>query len=129
MSLCPRVLQDAPQLFDKDDLLPLDSTQELIFPPELVVSCQMLCLSVMFSYLFAPAFVVCVIVIISSSSGSESLIIQRFYRCNHGTKVTFSPAAYGAVAEPSDSDLSWREDDLGVPHLAGRTDPAEEQTP
>uniref|UniRef100_A0A4W6EPK5 Aldehyde oxidase 1 n=1 Tax=Lates calcarifer TaxID=8187 RepID=A0A4W6EPK5_LATCA len=31
-----------PQLFDKDDFLPLDPTQELIFPPELIVSHHML---------------------------------------------------------------------------------------
>lgn len=33
-------LQEKPQLFDKLDLLPLDPTQELIFPPELIVSHQ-----------------------------------------------------------------------------------------
>lgn len=30
--------QKSPQLFNKEDFLPLDSTQELIFPPELIVS-------------------------------------------------------------------------------------------
>ncbi|KAF7648726.1 hypothetical protein LDENG_00152770 [Lucifuga dentata] len=32
--------QEAPQLFDKDDFLPLDPTQELIFPPELILMAQ-----------------------------------------------------------------------------------------
>uniref|UniRef100_A0A4W6EU63 Aldehyde oxidase 1 n=1 Tax=Lates calcarifer TaxID=8187 RepID=A0A4W6EU63_LATCA len=31
-------LQEKPQLFDKDDFLPLDPTQELIFPPELIMA-------------------------------------------------------------------------------------------
>ena len=31
------VLQSAPQLFPTEDLLPLDPTQDLIFPPELMV--------------------------------------------------------------------------------------------
>lgn len=32
------MLQEKPQLFDKEVFLPLDPTQELIFPPELIVS-------------------------------------------------------------------------------------------
>ncbi|XP_029923537.1 aldehyde oxidase 6 isoform X2 [Myripristis murdjan] len=31
---------DAPQLFDQDDFLPLDPTQELIFPPELILMAE-----------------------------------------------------------------------------------------
>ncbi|GAA6224228.1 aldehyde oxidase [Lates japonicus] len=32
---------EKPQLFDKDDFLPLDPTQELIFPPELILMAEM----------------------------------------------------------------------------------------
>lgn len=32
------ILQGKPQLFDKSEFLPLDPTQQLIFPPELIVS-------------------------------------------------------------------------------------------
>lgn len=32
------VSQESPKLFNKEDFLPLDPTQELIFPPELIVS-------------------------------------------------------------------------------------------
>lgn len=31
------VLQEKPQLFNNEEFLPLDPTQELIFPPELIV--------------------------------------------------------------------------------------------
>lgn len=34
----PILSQEAPKLFNKEDFLPLDPTQELIFPPELIVS-------------------------------------------------------------------------------------------
>lgn len=36
--LIPILSQEAPKLFNKEDFLPLDPTQELIFPPELIVS-------------------------------------------------------------------------------------------
>lgn len=32
------ISQEKPQLFDREEFLPLDPTQELIFPPELIVS-------------------------------------------------------------------------------------------
>lgn len=35
-------MQEKPQLFDKDKFLPLDPTQELIFPPELIVGLWLL---------------------------------------------------------------------------------------
>lgn len=33
-------LQETPQLFDKSEFLPLDPTQELIFPPELILMAE-----------------------------------------------------------------------------------------